>query len=159
MVFIYGQAVSLYLIPQFSTRSDGFSRISSQKEPGWQVWLIKNDLLKGKVMETITSQDQLIEISKSLPTEETHPISVGDEETNVIQDSSRYEGFFGPERKGIDHGITGGLAMMGIAVVWFVVGYASGVLFYYPPILFVIGLYAFIKGVFTGNISGNKDER
>jgi hypothetical protein len=48
----------------------------------------------------------------------------------------------------------GGLAMMGIAVLWFFVGLACGVIFYYPPILFVIGLVGFFRGLFTGNIAG-----
>ncbi len=50
--------------------------------------------------------------------------------------------------------MVGGILMMVIAVVWFVVGYVAGWVFYYPPILFLIGLYAFFKGMFTGNVSG-----
>lgn len=65
-------------------------------------------------------------------------------------------GFFAPERRGIQKGVAGGLLMMGIAVVWFIGGYAAGFIFYYPPILFIIGLYALIKGVATGNFSGKK---
>ena len=41
-----------------------------------------------------------------------------------------------------------------IAAVWFGVAWEYGWIFFYPPILFVIGLYAFIKGIVTGNISG-----
>ena len=48
--------------------------------------------------------------------------------------------------------------MMAIAVVWFVVGYAAGRIFFYPPILFAIGAYALIKGLSTGNMSGKKKE-
>ena len=47
--------------------------------------------------------------------------------------------------------------MMSIAVVWFVVGYSVGYIFYYPPILFVIGLFGFVKGIVTKNIAGKKD--
>ena len=110
-------------------------------------------------METITAQDQIKEAPESLTAGETKPISIDEQETNVNQEDSRYKGFFGPERKGIDHGIVGGLTMMGIAAVWFMIGYDMGYVFFYPPFLFVIGIYAFIKGIFTGNISGNKDER
>jgi hypothetical protein len=46
--------------------------------------------------------------------------------------------------------------MIVIAVVWFVAGYAAGIFFYYPPILMLIGLYAFFKGLLTGNVSGEK---
>jgi hypothetical protein len=44
--------------------------------------------------------------------------------------------------------------MMTIAVVWFVAGYAAGIIFFYPPILFLIGLFAFLKGILTGNLAG-----
>src|SRR5205085_2891791 len=38
------------------------------------------------------------------------------------------------------------LAMVG-AVVWFVIGLANDVIFFYPPVLFVIGLIALCKGL------------
>jgi hypothetical protein len=44
-------------------------------------------------------------------------------------------------------GVIGGLLMMVVAVVWFVVGYAGGRIFFYPPILFIIGLVAAGKGL------------
>jgi hypothetical protein len=53
------------------------------------------------------------------------------------------EGWFGS----LNAGIVGGLLMMLIAVVWFVVGLALGIIFFYPPILFVIGILALAKGV------------
>jgi hypothetical protein len=53
------------------------------------------------------------------------------------------EGWFGS----MNSGIVGGLLMMLIAVVWFFVGLAFGYLFWYPPILFVIGVIALCKGV------------
>jgi hypothetical protein len=65
-------------------------------------------------------------------------------------------GTFSPERKAIQKGILGGLATMAIAIVWFVVGWMGGYIYFYPPILFVIGIYALIKGIRTGNISGDK---
>jgi hypothetical protein len=70
--------------------------------------------------------------------------------------SERGRGFFGPEKKGIAKGVLGGFAMMAIAVVWFVAGWAVGYIFFYPPILFLIGLYATLKGVFTGNLAGEE---
>lgn len=63
---------------------------------------------------------------------------------------------FAPERAGIRMGMAGGLLMMGIAAVWFFLGLAFDYLFYYPPILFVIGLYAFFKGLVTGNLAGGR---
>jgi hypothetical protein len=72
----------------------------------------------------------------------------------VQKESGR--GFFGPEKRGIQKGIVGGIVMIVIAVVWFAAGYAAGIIFYYPPILLLIGLYALIKGIITGNVSGEK---
>jgi hypothetical protein len=43
--------------------------------------------------------------------------------------------------------ILGGTGMMVGAVVWFVVGWMAGRIFFYPPILFVIGIVALIKGL------------
>jgi len=65
-----------------------------------------------------------------------------------------YNHGFGWEHRGWDMGMLGGLAMMGIAVVWFFLGLACGVIFPYPLILFVIGLVGFFRGLFTGNVAG-----
>ena len=51
---------------------------------------------------------------------------------------------------GVNAGVGGGLAMMGIAVVWFFVALAAGWIFFYPPILFVIGVIAVVKGLANG---------
>jgi hypothetical protein len=47
--------------------------------------------------------------------------------------------------------LTGVLMMVG-ALIWFFGALAAGVIFYYPPILFIIGLVTFIKG-----LSGNSE--
>jgi len=46
-----------------------------------------------------------------------------------------------------------------IAVVWFFGGLAAGIIFFYPPILFVIGIAALIHGLATGNFAGNRRRR
>lgn len=46
--------------------------------------------------------------------------------------------------------IGGGLLTMLGATVWFVVGLAANRIFFYPPILFIIGLVAVLKGFFDG---------
>jgi hypothetical protein len=46
-------------------------------------------------------------------------------------------------------GMVGGIIAMLIAVVWFVGGLAVGLVFWYPPILFIIGLIGFLKGMFS----------
>jgi hypothetical protein len=43
--------------------------------------------------------------------------------------------------------IFGGLAMMVGAVIWFVVGWFAGWIFFYPPILFVFGFISFVGGI------------
>ncbi len=43
--------------------------------------------------------------------------------------------------------ILAGAAMMVGAVVWFVVGWMAGRIFFYPPILFVIGAVSLGKGL------------
>jgi hypothetical protein len=51
--------------------------------------------------------------------------------------------------------ILGGLLMMVGAVVWFFgAGLLLNVWFIYPPILFIFGLIAFFKGIFSGNLAG-----
>lgn len=67
------------------------------------------------------------------------------------------KGFFGMEKAGIKKGVLGGILMMGGAVVWFVVGYQAGYIFYYPPILFVIGVVALVKGLIQGNYAGKNN--
>ena len=56
------------------------------------------------------------------------------------------EGWFGSTNAGI----AGGVFMILIAVVWLVVGLAFNRLFFYPLILFVIGVIAIIKGLAGG---------
>lgn len=63
-------------------------------------------------------------------------------------------GPFAPEAAGIRKGVAGGVTMIAIAAVWFFVGLSAGYVFYYPPILFLIGVYALLKGLATGNFGG-----
>jgi len=44
-------------------------------------------------------------------------------------------------------GVGVGLLMMLGAIAWFVVGLYGGVIFFYPPVLFVVGAVAFCKGL------------
>ncbi|MBI1831398.1 MAG: hypothetical protein HYR84_08110, partial [Planctomycetes bacterium] len=64
-------------------------------------------------------------------------------------ESSTYQGgFLGAAFNG---GILAGLAAMIIAVVWFVLAlvYADRI-YFYPPILFIVGLGGVIRGIFNG---------
>lgn len=44
-------------------------------------------------------------------------------------------------------GVLGGVVAMLVAVAWFLAGLADDTIYFYPPILFVIGLSAFFKGL------------
>lgn len=79
-------------------------------------------------------------------------------ERKVEEKGGREEGgFWDIEKGGINKGVLGGIIMMAIAVIWFFVALSFGWIFFYPPILFLIGLYAFIKGLLTGNIRGKNE--
>ena len=43
--------------------------------------------------------------------------------------------------------VVGGAIAMLVAVVWFVVGFFAGWVFFYPPILFIIGLIGFVRSL------------
>jgi hypothetical protein len=69
----------------------------------------------------------------------------------------KYNHAFGLEQRGLDAGMMGGLLMMVIGAVWLVVGLYFGLLFWYAPILCIIGLVGFLRGLFTGNVAGGGD--
>jgi len=50
----------------------------------------------------------------------------------------------------VNSGAIGGILMMIIAAAWFFVGLSFNRIFFYPPILFVIGAIAVIKGLLGG---------
>ncbi|MAG56034.1 MAG: hypothetical protein CMJ83_07070 [Planctomycetes bacterium] len=54
---------------------------------------------------------------------------------------------FAPERRALDRGVVGGVMVMVIAAVWFIVGMSAGRIFLKPPILFLIGLFAAISSI------------
>jgi hypothetical protein len=93
-------------------------------------------------------------VPRPAATQGDRPILVG--RVRVLQEDpgDDDDGFFAPEKKGIKTGMLGGLAMMAIAAVWFGLGYKAGYVFFYPPVLFLIGLFAFAKGLFEGNVAG-----
>jgi len=61
-------------------------------------------------------------------------------------------GIFNLESKGV----LGGAAMMVIAFVWFFGALAVNRIFFYPPVLFIVGLVVFIKGLMNQNVSGKE---
>jgi hypothetical protein len=58
----------------------------------------------------------------------------------VVDDGGRH---FGTS----EAGVIGGIVMILIAVVWFVLGLMAGRVFFYPPILAVLGIAAIVKGL------------
>jgi hypothetical protein len=56
-------------------------------------------------------------------------------------------GAFGMEKKMVGSGVLGGIGLMVGAIVWFVLGLMADRIFFYPPIMFIIGLVAMIKGI------------
>lgn len=51
----------------------------------------------------------------------------------------------------VNAGVAGGILMIIIAVVWFIGGLAVGYIFFYPPILLVLGIIAIVKGGLGNN--------
>jgi hypothetical protein len=66
----------------------------------------------------------------------------------------RYQHGFGLEHRALNAGMMGGLGMMAVAAIWFFLGLYLGRIFFYPPILFILGLIGFFRGLFSGNVSG-----
>ncbi|MGB0521641.1 MAG: hypothetical protein ACPGJS_01715 [Flammeovirgaceae bacterium] len=64
--------------------------------------------------------------------------------------------FFEMGEKGFKAGVSGGIVMIVIAVVWFGGGLTVDRIFFYPPVLFLIGLVALVKGLVDSN--GKKHE-
>lgn len=69
------------------------------------------------------------------------------EENNQSED---YSGAFGFEQRILNSSVIGGAVAMLAAAVWFIAGLAAGFIFFYPPILFVLGLIGVMRGIFSG---------
>jgi hypothetical protein len=75
-------------------------------------------------------------------------------ESRNLNIGSRYE--FDKKRPMVEKGsIAGGLVLMIAAALWFFGGLAVGYIFFYPPILFFIGLAVLFKGLFKA-VSGGE---
>ncbi|HBK87269.1 MAG TPA: hypothetical protein DDZ56_01365 [Cytophagales bacterium] len=73
------------------------------------------------------------------------------------KDAEQAEGL-SPEKKAMKLGALGGIIMIVVAVVWFFVGLYNDVIFFYPPILLLIGIYTLVKGLSKGNLTGEKKQ-
>jgi len=52
-----------------------------------------------------------------------------------------------PRGSGTDGGVVTGILMMAGAVVWFFGAWALGWIFWYPPVMFILGFITLVKGV------------
>ena len=81
------------------------------------------------------------------PAEEPQPADAGDPFDFTTPDESAKKGK-SLEGQMVNGGVLGGIVMMLIAVVWFVVGIvALDMIYFYPPILFVVGIVAIVRGL------------
>jgi hypothetical protein len=78
------------------------------------------------------------------------------ERKQALEESEPERGFFAVEKKGMKKGVLGGAAMLAIALIWFFVGLQAGYIYYYPPVLAIIGIVGIIKGLAEGNMAGEK---
>ena len=51
---------------------------------------------------------------------------------------------------GINGAVLSGLGMIAISIIWFIGGLMFGIIFFYPPILFVLGIISIAKGCLAG---------
>ncbi len=79
------------------------------------------------------------------PTQSSAPLKLP--QRSESQKSQKTESWEGQIFNG---SVMGGVVAMVIAVVWFFVGLAGGVIFFYPPVLFIIGLVGMIRGLVNG---------
>ena len=80
-------------------------------------------------------------LERAKPSFKKHPKPQRESERRVPRVAFE-PGWFGS----INSGVVGGILMILIAIVWFVGGLMAGYIFFYPPILAVIGFIAIIKG-------------
>ncbi len=80
----------------------------------------------------------------------TNPTDVARERNRQAHERGTQSASSGFEGGAINSGMAGGLLAMVVAVIWFVVGWMGGVIFFYPPILFIIGLVSLFNGLSQG---------
>lgn len=55
--------------------------------------------------------------------------------------------------------IFAGIGMIVGAIIWFVVGLAAGRIFFYPPVLFVLGIISLVKGIQIAKAYNNRKQQ
>lgn len=80
--------------------------------------------------------------------------------TDFQQMATNYSGNYQPRSSDGSGGfwngsVLGGIALMVIACVWFFGAlFLADRIFFYPPIMFIIGLVTVVKGLMSGNLAG-----
>jgi len=74
-------------------------------------------------------------------------IDIQEREEQAELELDAIERGFGLHKLGISNSIVGGSVMIMGSIVWFVVGWTAGMIYFYPPILFIAGIYILFKGL------------
>jgi predicted DNA-binding protein (UPF0251 family) len=114
----------------------------------------KFDPQQGLVCNLTQKKPEFVDTCPSFAIDEPEAIRLRDQERMAVQEET--SGGFSAEQKGLRKGVLGGVLMMVIAAVWFIGGLAADRIFFYPPVLFIIGLVGLVKGIIEGNINGEK---
>ena len=62
------------------------------------------------------------------------------------------------EGQALKAGVFGGIAMIAVAVIWFVGGLMVDRIFFYPIVLLIIGVIGLIRGIADKNLAGEKNK-
>lgn len=89
--------------------------------------------------------EELAELPPALPAPKKK--KKADTEDEADESSNSRAGGFGSASAGIG----GGILMIIIAIVWFVVGLYAGYIYFYPPVLLVLGIVSIGKGMMNND--------
>lgn len=70
--------------------------------------------------------------------------------------SEKAQATMGLDTFGIKNGIAAGVIAMAGAVIWFFAGASIDIIFFYPPLLFTLGLIALVRGIKVRRASRKK---
>lgn len=73
--------------------------------------------------------------------------------------SKEKETTWGLDKFRLSNSLVAGVFLIVVSIIWFIAGYIKGFIFFYPPILFLMGLYSTYKGLRkkAQNIKSNRN--
>ena len=74
-------------------------------------------------------------------------IDIKEREEQAALELDAIEKGFGLHKLGITNSIIGGSVMIIVSIFWFITGWLAGVIYFYPPVLFLAGIYILFKGL------------